>query len=595
MFPAALAALLSLFLFCSTTVVASPYVVTSYYENKVSTYDDYTYEGVYTTSVEAGDTITRLVNVKPTATAISTLSADTTTDDYYDDVTIVNVLVPTGVGEPITYDRYATTTTTSYYGYYIKLSYTAPTSCATEWVYTTSAGAYLPPMITPTPTSVSTRLTQYEAFGETSTYLYAFIDPTVLPTSSLSSIKSNYAPYFTSSCTVPSSYQTGLVTPGTGGSSDDSSDSGDDYNSDSSSFDGDECRPETYGDNNSLYGGDAFQTRYICPDGTSYTKGPSDLTVALAIIFGWIGLFLIIGFIESYIAFSRLVHGRRARRGLPIAFAGMFPFLSCFFLCCHQRGFQDKTEAEQETLTAEWKATGFFTKLGRWLKWGFRYKYPTFLGTAPLRRKKWQDKDTPAGANVPLTVAQQQQMAGPQGPLPPPGSMYVVGPPPNVDGQRGSVYPQPGAPVGGWYAPRPLDANGNPVPYQYMYPPQGYAQQPAQASGALPGPIPEGIPQSLQPGQGSPPLPTRPQEAHLSAGEGSRALSTGSPVSPASALAGGSPVVAGAVPVVAGTEVVSGEAAAVHGAPDVVHEAPAGEVRGVGNVEEGKGKGPEVR
>ncbi|KFY90269.1 hypothetical protein V498_06062, partial [Pseudogymnoascus sp. VKM F-4517 (FW-2822)] len=168
------------------------------------------------------------------------------------------------------------------------------------------------------------------------------------------------------------------------------------------------------------------------------------------IIFGWLGLFLIIGLIESYIAFSRLAHGRRARRGLPIAFAGMFPLLSCFFLCCHQRGFQAKTPAEQETLTAEWKAMGFFTKLGRWLKWGFRYKYPTFLGTPPLRRKRWQDKDTPAGANVPIA---QQQMMGPQGPLPPPGSMYVVGAPPPVAGadaaQRGSVYQGERVPAAG--------------------------------------------------------------------------------------------------------------------------------------------------
>lgn len=72
------------------------------FESKASTYDDYTYEGLYTTSVEKGATITQLVNVKPTATAFSTLSADTSVDDYYSEVTVVNVLVPTGVGEAIT-------------------------------------------------------------------------------------------------------------------------------------------------------------------------------------------------------------------------------------------------------------------------------------------------------------------------------------------------------------------------------------------------------------------------------------------------------------------------------------------------------------
>ncbi|KFY31007.1 hypothetical protein V493_01483, partial [Pseudogymnoascus sp. VKM F-4281 (FW-2241)] len=520
MFSAALAAFLSLLLFCSNPVVASPYVVTSYYEEKVSKYPDYTYDGVYTTSIDEGRTITRIVNVKPTATVFETLSVATTTADYYSDVTVVNVLVPTGVGETISYDYYNRASTTSYRGYYVDLSYTATSDCATRWVYTTSARVSIPPMITPTPTSVSTSLYQYEAFGETSTFLYAFIDPTFLPTSSLSSIQSYNAPYFSTYCSVPSSYETDLVSPG--GTSGDSSSSGGSTG----------CRPARYSDDDYYYS-DSFQTTYICADGTRYTKGLSNLSIALIIVFGWLGLFLIIGLVESYIAFNRLATGRQARRGLPIAFAGMFPFLSCFFLCCHLRGFQAKTPAEQETMTAEWKATGFFTKLGRWLKWGFRYKYPTFLGTPPLRRRKWQDKDTP-------TVVAAPAMTGPMGPMPPPGSMYVVGNPADA-AQRGSVYPQTGAPLSGWYAPQPLDANGNPLPgqqqYPYAYPPQAYQPHPQSQTGTTPTPsqdpsqLPDGAPPSLQPGGGgsSPPLPTRPEVAHLSAAGAAGAESRGSP------------------------------------------------------------------
>ncbi|OBT94494.1 hypothetical protein VE01_07193 [Pseudogymnoascus verrucosus] len=585
MFPAALAAFLSLLLFCSNTVLASPFVVTSYYENKVTTYSDYTYIRSYTTSIDFGPTYTRIVPVKPTNTAAAPLSIDTTVDQYYTDVTVVNVLLPTGAGEVITRDYSAT----SYYDYYIKLSYTAPTSCATEWVYTTTANADLPPMITPTPTSVSTSVSQYQAFGTKTTYYFAYIDPAILPTSSLASIKSEYAPYFTSSCTVPYSYQTNLVTPGTGGSNSGSSDSGSSSSGSGSSSSGDDGCYEDY---SGYY--NQFQHKFKCPDGSTYTTGLSDLSIALIIIFGWLGLFLIIGLIESYIAFSRLCRGRHARRGLPISFAFLFPFLSCFFLCCHQRGFQGKSAEEQETLKAAWKETGAFTKLGRWLKWGFRYKYPDFLGAAPLRRRKWQDKDTP----IPVGANAMPPMTGPMGPMPPPGSMYVVGNPADV-AQRGSVYPPPpGAPGGSWYAPQPVDANGNPVPmqYQYVYPPQqAYAQQQGQGApevvpGSVPGPQsgpssgapsgpPPGIPRSLQPGQGSPPLPTRPAPAHIGAEEQTRSLPTDSPVSPASALAG-SPVATGAVPVVAGGEVVAGS--------EVVHEADAGEVR------EGKGKGPAV-
>jgi hypothetical protein len=51
----------------------------------------------------------------------------------------------------------------------------------------------------------------------------------------------------------------------------------------------------------------------------------------LAWVFGWLGLFLILGLLESYISFSRLARGRKARRGLPISFAFLvrlrpFPF-----------------------------------------------------------------------------------------------------------------------------------------------------------------------------------------------------------------------------------------------------------------------------
>lgn len=57
---------------------------------------------MYTTSIDEGRTVTRLVNVKPTATAVSTLSVDTSIDEYYTDVTVVNVLLPTGAGQAIT-------------------------------------------------------------------------------------------------------------------------------------------------------------------------------------------------------------------------------------------------------------------------------------------------------------------------------------------------------------------------------------------------------------------------------------------------------------------------------------------------------------
>lgn len=467
MFPAALAVFLSLFLFCAPpAVVAAPWVVTSYYQSVVSTYlEGYTASYGHTTIVEPEELITKLINVEPTATAIPTLSVITGVDDYYTEVTVVNVLVPTGVGKEITYDYYATSTT-SYYGYYLKFSFTASASCDPRWVFTTSASAYLPPMITPTPTSVSTKYTQRKAFGPTSTYYYAFIDPTFLPSSTVASMKSYAEPYFTDSCTVPSYYQDGVVTPGEGdsGSRDDGTTEPD--------ANGVSCRPADYYDRDSYYSyystsyyDDGYRTLMKCSDGTYYwTKPVSFVTlVVLTVVLGWFGLFLIIGLIESWIAFSRLARGKPARRGLPMSFAALAPFLSCFLLFCHIRGFNARSLADQETMAAEWKATGFFTKLGRWVVWGFRYKYPTFLGTAPTRRKKWSEKGegsvTPNDANAMVQ----------HGPSPPPGTMYVVANPAGPN-QGGNMYltvqpgqpgqPGPAAPPpNGWYAPQ-VPVNG---------------------------------------------------------------------------------------------------------------------------------------
>lgn len=121
-----------------------------------------------------------------------------------------------------------------------------------------------------------------------------------------------------------------------------------------------------------------------------------------------------------------------------------------------------------------------------------------------------------------------------------------------------------------------------PVQYPYAYPPQAYQQPQEGAAGAVPGEIPTSVQSGVSP-QGSPPqgLPAQPQQAHLGVVDENRGLPTDSPVSPASAVVGGSPVVGARE--VAG----AGEGSAV------VHEAPAGVLRG--NVEEGKGKAVEER
>ncbi len=148
-------------------------------------------------------------------------------------------------------------------------------------------------------------------------------------------------------------------------------------------------------DNNDDWGWSwGFGREYACDTSPSCWchDGLQPWEFAVVIICGWLGLFYFAGLIESWFNFRKLARGRSARRGLPICWAFVLPFISLFFLCCSKRGFSKKSPEEQEALTAQWKEFGFWRAIGLWLKWGFRYKYPSFLGPAPFRRANWEDK-----------------------------------------------------------------------------------------------------------------------------------------------------------------------------------------------------------
>lgn len=116
---------------------------------------------------------------------------------------------------------------------------------------------------------------------------------------------------------------------------------------------------------------------------------------------------------------------------------------TCFFLCCLKRGYTRKSPEEQTLLKTQWQEMGFGKKLGRWLKWGFRYKYPTFLGPAPFRRTKWEEKDIAAQleANRRSSV-NAAPMAQRHGPMANP-----------VVGQTAESYYKPQAPAQAYMAP----------------------------------------------------------------------------------------------------------------------------------------------
>lgn len=370
----------------SSLARAAPWIVTRYYEPEVYSDDGYTITPTVTTDI---------VEVTPTASSMpAALSTTTVTRTYFDDIiTVVQVLLPSGA--PVATDNglyndndYITT------NYYVDLVYTAPTGCSSHWTTTTAVSLYVPSeiqgFVQPTSTSISYSVDNYKPFQPTTiTQAIAWIDPTQLPASSLSFLRNLYAP-------VTILYVAGCP-----------------YDIDS--FDGDDTNDGTSSDSGSSGSGTSYNTGSYSGDASSddgdknwiyddYWYGISPLAVILIVILSWFGLWFIIGLMESWFQFQRLMTGWQARRGLPLSWAMLAPVLSCFLLCFSHKGYRARTAEEAAELQKKWTEMGGREKFALWLRWGFRWKYPPMLGPAPekVRRRSKKPVPGPAGAAPPL-------------------------------------------------------------------------------------------------------------------------------------------------------------------------------------------------
>lgn len=342
---------------------ASPWIVTANYEEVVTVYPGYTDYGYETDPPETYTDIVRVTS--PTASAIST-STITDSDEYNSQTyTIVEVLYPYNpTATPTTSAAYATATDDyynyAYTNYLVNLAYTAPTSCSTTWAYTTAVTVDPPAAIESAlvPTSVSTSYsvdngTPFQATTYTS--VYAYIDPTQLPSSSLAALRTNYEPH-------PPCYNPSV----------DDNNSGDTSSSSSSS-------------SSSPYLGTYSCGYYYCSsdDGSG---GISLLAIILISIFGWAFIFFVAGLFENYFYFQRLMKGWQARRGVPITWWFMvFPITVLLCLGFSRRGFQARSEEDAQELRQKWEGMGFWKKMKLWLRHGFTWGYPSILGPAPPR------------------------------------------------------------------------------------------------------------------------------------------------------------------------------------------------------------------
>jgi hypothetical protein len=120
----------------------------------------------------------------------------------------------------------------------------------------------------------------------------------------------------------------------------------------------------------SYYGGGSIEDATVCSVMTGCTNFR---TWVIAVVVVLVGLFLL-GFLESFLWFRRLMLGKSALRGGTCCWICLFVFVLCL-----TRREKARTSQDQVALRQQWKGMGFGKRLSLWLKWGFRHSYPVAI------------------------------------------------------------------------------------------------------------------------------------------------------------------------------------------------------------------------
>lgn len=436
-------------------VSESPY---TYYNGEVTT-------DTWTTTAVIKDGVT------PTQTPYSLYTSSH--DYYYSDLQIVEAYYATGavaasdIVPEKTYDYYSTATTSApaktvtSIEFSMPVTMTAPASCPTPFTVTTSASVDIPSQVTAqvSPTSVETSSSGISYSDVVYMYETWYLSANAAPFTSTSDYY--YSRYIADCSTPPAPLRTGS-THSNGGSSSNNGDSSSDY--------------------------DGCYSYYYC-----HTSIWTWVIIIATVI---PGLFLL-GFLESFFWFRRLMRGKSAMRCGTICWV----LISLWILCFTR--MQDRRSAEDQKLLAEkWKGMGGGAKFKAWLKWGFRHRYPEVL--------LGQFCKTTVGI-VPPGQPLHPAMAQMPGAAPNmPGQVYYYGPPPpgwvqapngGLVPPQGYVYPSPQQT--GYYGGAAKDG---PVVSQYSVPMMGNTPQQQQMGN--PAPVSPQAPQPVHPAQNSASMPT---------------------------------------------------------------------------------------
>lgn len=416
--------------------------------------------------------------VKSTVTPTATPTSTSTSRSYYSDVEIVyhyygqNAVALSDVEPEYGDEGYSTALYPSYTSgatptttFYMPVTMTAPASCPTQFTVTTTASVSVPSIVRnqvkPTSTvnaGITTRGSYYTYSVET-WYLSAGAAPFT------STEDFTYSYYIASCSTPPAARSSGSGYYGGGGSSsDDDSNSSDYY-----------CSRYSYS--------------YYCSSG---------LKTWIIVIASVIPALFLLGFLESWFWFRRLMMGKSAMRFGTVSWV-----LISLWVLCFTRMQDARSTEDQKLLQEKWKNMRSGAAFKAWWKWGFRHAYPVeHLG----QYSKQTVGVVPVGEPLHPAMAQAPPGFMP-GPPPPgaPGQVYYYGPPPpgwvpTPDGQgfmppQGYVYPPPqqAGYYGGDLSKAATNVSSSPVSQQ---PPM--AQQPhAPVSPISTSPTPPQIPQPV--------------------------------------------------------------------------------------------------
>ncbi|KAJ4286202.1 hypothetical protein N0V88_008104 [Collariella sp. IMI 366227] len=290
------------------------------------------------------------LSVQPTATPTASPISSRTTTNTYDDVEVVYLYVP--VTAVASSDIITTTTYASnlYTAYVVPITWTAPSSCPTPFIVETITRVLVPYQVTPYISAVTTAThittDTYDDSTRTKTYLTYFLDPKALPSSALADPDDNYYySYYIEDCRNPTA--TGAAYWGPGYDDDDDDD---------------------YGGSRS--GGSDWDNYTVC----SVMTGCVRLRTWVIVVATIIPTIFVLGFIESYCWFRRMMLGKSALRLGTVCWCCM----SLWFILLTRKSVA-RSKEDQMLLKQYWATLGFGQRVKFWLKWGFRWKYPVEL------------------------------------------------------------------------------------------------------------------------------------------------------------------------------------------------------------------------